>query len=101
MARYGGEEFVVVLPAGQDGRGNDAQVVAERIRRSVEDRAVPHPGLPGGVVTVSIGVATMRPEGGGIGPATMLEAADVALYRAKRSGRNRVNVSGHLRSQAA
>ena len=100
VSRYGGEEFVVILSEAQNG-GNDARVVAEGIRRSVEERAIPHPGIPGGVVTVSIGVATMRPGVDGVGAATMLDAADVALYRAKRSGRNRVNVSGHLRSQTA
>ena len=100
VSRYGGEEFIVILPSVQNG-SNDARVVAENVRRSVEERAITHPGIPGGVVTVSIGVATMLPWVKGAGPATVLEAADVALYRAKRSGRNRVNVSAQLRSHAA
>jgi len=75
-ARIGGEEFVMVLP----GRSlAQALAVAEAVRRAVE--AHPVGGLPG--VTVSAGVA----EGAGPG---LLAAADAALYRAKRAGRNRV-----------
>ncbi len=83
-ARYGGEEFTVLLP-GTDSAG--AQTVAEAIRLAVLDLAMPHAGSPNGFVTVSIGVASMRPL---IGQSSdlLLAAADAALYQAKGEGRN-------------
>jgi diguanylate cyclase (GGDEF)-like protein len=81
--RVGGEEFLVVLP----GIGTDeGERIAERLRAAVED-ARPA-GLP---VTISVGVAAAT--GDGIDYAHLREAADVALYSAKRTGRNRVAVS--------
>jgi diguanylate cyclase (GGDEF)-like protein len=86
LARYGGEEFVAIVPV--DGLPT-ARAVAERLRLAVEQarwRAIPglHTGL-----TVSIGVAMA-------GPGEPLDAAlaraDDALYRAKRDGRNQVQV---------
>ncbi len=89
VARYGGEEFVVIL-AGTD---LDAAVeVAGRIRAAVEAAAFEHAGSPFGVVTVSAGVAAARPADGDRFEQT-LEAADQALYLAKRTGRNRVNAA--------
>lgn len=79
VARYGGEEFVVVLA----GVGADeALVAAERYRAAVE--AAPWAHRP---VTVSVGVASFSP---GMDIATLVGAADAALYRAKGAGRNRV-----------
>jgi diguanylate cyclase (GGDEF)-like protein/PAS domain S-box-containing protein len=97
LARYGGEEFVVILPAttveGADG-------MAHAIQRAVNAEVISHSGSPDGHVTVSIGVACSRPMRDG-GPALLVEAADSALYAAKRNGRNRVE-SGMLRdSQTA
>ncbi|RME32407.1 MAG: diguanylate cyclase [Gammaproteobacteria bacterium] len=86
IARYGGEEFVALLPETPAG---GAREVAERLRRAVEQAAIPHLGSPAGVVTLSIGVAAALPQPGS--PAEALVAsADEALYRAKDSGRNRV-----------
>ncbi len=90
VARYGGEEFLAILP-GTDAAG--ALAVAERIRASVEDLAIPHDGHARGFVTVSIGVATLRPLPGD-GTAGLVKAADEALYAAKRAGRNRIGVDG-------
>jgi diguanylate cyclase (GGDEF)-like protein/PAS domain S-box-containing protein len=90
LARYGGEEFIVVLPS-TDAAG--ARQMAEWIRDAVESARLPHPGnLPYGVITVSVGCATMvpRPE---ITHLHLLEAADRALYRAKSQGRNCVQVA--------
>jgi diguanylate cyclase (GGDEF)-like protein len=86
-ARYGGEEFAVVMPmTGLDG----ALMVAERIRQAVNDLDLP-PSPASGTerVTVSVGVAAMIPTAGK-SPIDLIEAADSALYRAKRGGRNRV-----------
>jgi diguanylate cyclase (GGDEF)-like protein len=90
--RYGGEEFLVVLPQ-QD---LDAAVAAaNRLRRVIEDLALPHEANPAGVVTVSMGVAAadlgerQRAE-------SLLGEADTALYEAKQSGRNRV--IAHMRT---
>lgn len=77
-ARYGGEEFAVVVP---DCTAAEALAVAERVRRAVE-------GSGGDVaVTVSAGVATFPSNAADA--AGLVAAADAALYRAKRLGRNR------------
>ena len=85
--RYGGEEFLVVLP---EQTLESARGVAERIRRAVEDLAIPHDAKdPPGVITVSAGVSSLETEDEKPVSA-LLEEADAALYRAKRFGRNRV-----------
>jgi diguanylate cyclase (GGDEF)-like protein len=85
FARIGGEEFVVLLP----GCGAaDAMLAAERIRAAVERAPVLLGGGTAQPVTVSIGVVVREP---GAAPlAALLQAADEALYAAKRGGRNRV-----------
>jgi diguanylate cyclase (GGDEF)-like protein len=90
VARYGGEEFAVIL----DGVGRDgASEVAEKIRARVSATAIPHADKqPLGKMTVSIGVAVC-PDDAKTAEA-LLEAADVALYRAKKSGRDTVVVVG-------
>jgi two-component system chemotaxis family response regulator WspR len=82
-ARYGGEEFVIVLT---DVTLAGAQHVAERLTEGVRDLAIPHGE---GRISVSIGVATMLPEEGG-SPDDLVKAADLALFRAKAEGRDRV-----------
>ena len=87
VARYGGEEFCVLLP-GTNLAG--AESVAERVRQSLEGRET---AVGGGRVrvTLSIGVAAWPDNG----PAAtdVIDAADHALYQAKRSGRNRTHAS--------
>lgn len=85
-ARYGGEEFVVLLP-GTSPYG--AATVAERIRNAVASLDMVHACSDEGIVSVSIGGATMDPGSKGVNPADLLADADVALYAAKRDGRNR------------
>jgi diguanylate cyclase (GGDEF)-like protein len=85
FARYGGEEFLV-LCRSIDATG--AAVLAERLRERIAAMVVEHEGerIP---VTVSLGVAGF-PEIAAAGPDALIEAADQALYEAKRAGRNRV-----------
>jgi diguanylate cyclase (GGDEF)-like protein len=90
VARYGGEEFAVVLP-GTDEIG--AKAVAEDICQAVRNRRLPHEGNAPGIVTVSIGCATIIPQRGKTSQ-DLIESADQALYRAKGRGRNRVVVAG-------
>ena len=85
-ARYGGEEFVALLPDTARERAID---IAEHIRQAVVGLRAQHEDNEGGIVTVSIGVATMVPRAGE-DAAALVEAADAAVYRAKETGRNRV-----------
>ena len=93
-ARYGGEELAAILPSTPHGA---AVCLAEEIRRAVESLR-----LPGGtgagaghILSVSLGVTTaLARDGGSVrNPETLLMAADNALYRAKRDGRNQVAAS--------
>lgn len=88
-ARYGGEEFVIVLPE-TDVAG--ATMVAERVRASMMARPFV-PGNQGTAVTqtVSLGVAHYPVHG--TSAAQLIDAADQAMYRAKRAGKNRVVVA--------
>lgn len=91
VARYGGEEIAVILPLTHTA---GAVETAEKVRLAVEALQLTHEGSPegGGWVTSSIGVATALARSGGTirMPEGLLQAADNALYRAKREGRNRV-----------
>jgi diguanylate cyclase (GGDEF)-like protein len=88
-SRFGGEEFAVILPATDLPA---ALVVAENIRRSVFEMNIPHSGNPHGHQTVSIGVAAIVPTTGE-SAVYLLNLSDVALYRAKELGRNRVEAT--------
>jgi len=90
VARYGGEEFAVLLPRTDE---SGAMAVAEDICQAVRNRKLPHEGNAPGLVTVSIGVATVVPARGKT-PLDLIESADQALYRAKGRGRNRVVMAG-------
>jgi diguanylate cyclase (GGDEF)-like protein len=88
ICRYGGEEFVAVLP-GMDAKA--AVAMAERVRRRIERDCGRGVRIVEGLkVTVSIGVATLRPDVAT--PLQLVDLADQALYRAKRDGRNRIEM---------
>jgi len=90
VARYGGEEFVALL-VGTDAEG--ARLVAERMRERVERLAIEHRASSAAPhLTVSLGVATVKPELG-LRPEDLVSRADQALYAAKQGGRNRVEVA--------
>jgi diguanylate cyclase (GGDEF)-like protein len=84
--RYGGEEFAVLLP-GTDMSG--AAMIAEQIRRDIQQKAIPHEDSPLGIVSISVGVACLLVTMGD-DSALLVQQADMALYEAKRTGRNRV-----------
>jgi diguanylate cyclase (GGDEF)-like protein len=83
-ARYGGEEFTVLL-RNTDAR--QATTIAENLRHAVEDLNIAHAAAPRRKMTLSIGVAGMA--SAETSPA-LVQAADAALYAAKRNGRNAV-----------
>jgi two-component system cell cycle response regulator len=84
--RFGGEEFVVVMP---DTDIAYAYAVADRLRKSIETTPIEISRAPGKLtITISIGIAGS--EGENDGAEELLHRADQALYRAKKTGRNRV-----------
>jgi diguanylate cyclase (GGDEF)-like protein len=90
LSRIGGEEFAVLLPGSDEA---EAAATADRLRRHLEHSAIDVEGrklclkISAGVATVGAGHRTL---------ATLLRAADRALYAAKRAGRNRVATSSNL-----
>lgn len=97
VARFGGEEFVVLL---NDLTLDEALVVAERTLTRVRNLDIHDPGdRPAGIrLTASIGLAAHPQHGQHL--TDLLEAADVALYAAKRSGRDRVGLPPNTRPAA-
>ena len=85
VCRFGGEEFVVILPTA-NLEGSRAR--AERIQSKVRELTVLYQGQSVGVITVSVGVAALPTHG--TSAQELLQAADAALYCAKREGRDRV-----------
>lgn len=85
VCRFGGEEFIIILPAA-DLKASQAR--AERIRSKLRELPVLHQGKPLPMITVSVGVAGLPLHG--TSPKVLIDAADAALYRAKREGRDRV-----------
>lgn len=85
VARYGGEEFVAILP-NTDEEG--ALLIADRFRDDLRTMSMPHSGGDKGMLTASVGVATLN-DGDQTDAAELLRRADEALYRAKNTGRDR------------
>lgn len=87
LARYGGEEFVVLAPHTS---AENALILGERLRRSIAESPLKVEGLPLLPMTVSIGAAVFPDHARN--ERELLEAADKALYEAKRAGRNCVRL---------
>jgi len=79
ICRYGGEEIVIILP---ETKGSDAYKIAEKCRMKVEKGSIETAGV---VVTVSIGVSEFK---GRNTPEDFIQSTDLALYQAKRQGKN-------------
>jgi diguanylate cyclase (GGDEF)-like protein len=95
VGRFGGEEFVVLLAGVDSADGDEVLAIAERIRLRVAALRVEIP-TPDGPLTVagltaSIGAAVHPGHGDDVG--TLMQAADAALYAAKRAGRNTVRLA--------
>jgi diguanylate cyclase (GGDEF)-like protein len=86
VARYGGEEFVVLLP---DTDAREALEAAQRMQHEVWSLELPHAEIAPGIVTFSLGVASLVPSKQHL-PEELVRLADAALYCAKKAGRNRV-----------
>jgi diguanylate cyclase (GGDEF)-like protein len=88
-ARYGGEEFTIVLPGANS---TDAYRVAERVRAALAATRQPHEMSIHGIVTISVGIASIIP----LESSTfeeLIEQADANLYFAKQHGRNQVTIA--------
>ena len=86
IAKYGGDEFTLILP--QTAR-EGALVVAERMRSAVEKTEFPL--APRGAITISLGVSTYPHDA--TDSLGLIRVADLALYKAKQSGRNRTELN--------
>jgi len=89
VGRYGGEEFLIVM---QGCERKDAEGLAERLRYCIcsEPMDTPEGMIP---VTISLGLAMSKPDNR-LDANALVKAADMALYRAKEKGRNRVEMDG-------
>jgi diguanylate cyclase (GGDEF)-like protein len=88
LARYGGEEFIAAVRERVPG---EAMRLAERMRAAIADMLVPVRDDTKPLITTSIGVA-LAPADTTLDLDDLIEIADVALYTAKRAGRNRVEI---------
>lgn len=89
VCRMGGEEFLLVAPTADSGQG---KLVAERIRRTIEESPFALPSGGAVSVTCSLGVCSAIVENENLDFDSYVKKADIALYQSKRDGRNRVTV---------
>jgi two-component system, cell cycle response regulator len=87
MGRYGGEEFLIVLPTC-DRAGTET--AAQRMRQVVQE---PEVATPAGIIPITVSLGAVIGEGPNIDADELIRIADAALYRAKRAGRNRVEMA--------
>lgn len=97
VCRYGGEEFVILLPETDLAR---AKEIAEQLRAAVHSSPIDLDGTGASVsaleVTVSIGVAATRPSQESTTAELLVQQADQSVYRAKKTGRNKVVAWGEF-----
>ena len=88
VARYGGEEFAIILP---ETAASSAKVLAQRVRRSIEQLNIQHEehSIP---VTISCGICSCDFSTSTMTRSEFINYSDQALYKAKESGRNRVEI---------
>jgi diguanylate cyclase (GGDEF)-like protein len=86
--RYGGEEFVLLLP---DATFEATKQRAESLRLAVQALSINQNGQPLGPISISLGIAMYPQHGDTV--ENLIPAADAALYRAKRGGRNRLEIA--------
>lgn len=97
VARYGGEEFAIVFPETPITRAHE---IANRLRQIVEAHAFQFPGIDRDLlITISIGIASFPQDGST--NSDVIARADAALYRAKKSGKNRVVLASTLEAAQA
>jgi diguanylate cyclase (GGDEF)-like protein len=96
VVRYGGEEFLIVSRELTEKQGRD---FGERLRAHVQATPVAAPGGAQIPMTISVGIASLR-QGRDRDPAALIARADAALYKAKQSGRNRVECDATPRAKA-
>jgi len=90
LARYGGEEFAVILP---DTDATGATICAERICKAIEELKIDHIASEANFyVTASLGISTLKPCNEIASSQQLIKEADLALYQAKREGKNRVKM---------
>ncbi|WP_375739020.1 GGDEF domain-containing protein [Pseudomonas boanensis] len=90
IGRFGGEEFVLILP---ETDGAAARQVAEHCRKLIHEQCIPHSNSDvASLLTISLGVGTIIPQQHDQ-PLAFIEAVDKLLYRAKQTGRNRVEAA--------
>lgn len=88
VARYSEDEFVVLLPNTSE---NDALLIGEEIRSTILRQNIPYPTPETSAqLTITLGVSALTPRSN-LTEMTLIKQADIALYRAKQQGRNRVN----------
>lgn len=98
VVRLGGEEFAVLLPLTPV---TGASAIADMLRQAIENLRLPHaPGAAHPVVTISAGVASLRPSAG-LRSEDLFKAADAALYEAKHGGRNCVMTAPEVQQASA
>ena len=95
LARYGGDEFIAVLVGSSDA--SSVFAIAERLRRTIERPFV----IDGSVVTLSASMGLALTQSTLLDPSALLRSADVALYSAKASGKNRVEIFDNNLASAA
>lgn len=90
VARYGGEEFCIVLP---NTDANEARILAEKLRENICRLEIAHTTSPiAQYVTVSVGVLSCVPSDN-CTPDAIIHAADTALFKSKKNGRNQIAIS--------